>query len=46
MALPFSAMHTDSAACKALSDTTDSGDSNEETNRPFAALREQMTQDQ
>ena len=42
MAMPFAAMHSDSAACKALS-PKESG--NEEMTRPFAALREQMAQD-
>ena len=41
MALPFSAMHAESTACKALAaEVADS----EETTKPFAALREQMTQ--
>jgi uncharacterized metal-binding protein YceD (DUF177 family) len=43
MALPFSAMHTESAACKALS--AEAEDSAEEMTTPFAALREQMAQD-
>ena len=43
MALPFSAMHTESAACKALS--TEEDDSAEEMTTPFAGLREQMAQD-
>jgi uncharacterized protein len=39
MALPFAAMHAESAACKALSaEVVDS----EEMTKPFAALREQM----
>ena len=42
MAMPFAAMHSDSAACKALS-SKEGG--SEEMTRPFAALREQMTQD-
>ena len=41
LALPFSAMHTESAACRALS----SEDGGEEMTRPFAALREQMTKE-
>jgi uncharacterized protein len=41
MALPFSAMHAESTACKALSaEVAD----REETTKPFAALREQMRQ--
>jgi len=41
MALPFAAMHGESAACKALSaEVAD----NDEMTKPFAALREQMTQ--
>ncbi|MBT8103598.1 MAG: DUF177 domain-containing protein [Gammaproteobacteria bacterium] len=43
MALPFSAMHVDSASCKALSPAADD---KEDTTKPFAALRAQMTQDQ
>ena len=42
MALPFAAMHAESAACKAL--TAAVADDNEEMTKPFAALREQMTQ--
>ncbi|MBT8092024.1 MAG: DUF177 domain-containing protein [Gammaproteobacteria bacterium] len=42
MAMPFAAMHSDSAACRVLTPTE--GHS-EEMTRPFAALREQMTQD-
>jgi len=43
MALPFSAMHTESTACKALSPTTAKSD--EKMATPFAALREQMAKD-
>ena len=43
MALPFSAMHTESTACKALGPGPAAG--NEEMTTPFAALREQMAQD-
>ena len=43
MAMPFSAMHVDSASCKALASETQVPD--EETTTPFAALREQMAQD-
>jgi uncharacterized metal-binding protein YceD (DUF177 family) len=43
MALPFSAMHVESAACKALS--PERAKSAEEVTTPFAALREQMTKD-
>lgn len=42
MSMPFSAMHRDSAACKALAGPV--ADS-EEMTTPFAALREQMTQE-
>ncbi len=42
MSMPFSAMHSESAACKALA--TRVADSDEMTT-PFAALREQMTQE-
>ncbi len=42
MAMPFAAMHVDSAACRALS--AEAGD-NEEMTRPFAALRAQMMKD-
>ena len=42
MALPFSAMHTESAACRTLSAE---GDSAEKMTTPFAALREQMAKD-
>jgi len=43
MALPFSAMHAESAACKVLSSAAD--DDAEEMTTPFAALREQLAQD-
>ena len=43
MALPFAAMHTKTAACRALSPET--GQSAEEMTTPFATLREQMAQD-
>jgi uncharacterized metal-binding protein YceD (DUF177 family) len=43
MALPFSAMHVESAACKALSPVTE--DSGDDLRTPFAALREQMAKD-
>ena len=42
MALPFSAMHVDSASCKALYSEPRE---REEKTKPFAALRAQMTQD-
>ena len=42
MAMPFAAMHVDSAACKALSAEADD---KEEMTRPFAALRAQMMKD-
>ncbi len=42
MAMPFSAMHVDSASCKALSAATDE---REKMTKPFAALRAQMLQD-
>jgi uncharacterized protein len=42
MALPFSAMHVDVDSCTALSAEPES---REEKTTPFAALREQMTQD-
>jgi len=38
MALPLSAMHTDSSSCRALTRRNDDG----EMTTPFAALREQM----
>ena len=43
MAMPFSAMHVDSAACKALSPAAEEGA--EKLTTPFAALRDQMAQD-
>lgn len=43
MALPFSAMHTESAACRAL--TAGGQQGAEKMTTPFAALREQMAQD-
>ena len=43
MALPFSAMHVESAACKALSPVA--AISAEKKTTPFAALREQMARD-
>ena len=43
MALPFSAMHVESKACKALSPAT--ARSAEKMTTPFAALREQMAKD-
>ena len=43
MALPFSAMHTESAACRTLS--AESEGSVEKMTTPFAALREQMAKD-
>ncbi|HSG98069.1 MAG TPA: DUF177 domain-containing protein [Woeseiaceae bacterium] len=43
MAMPLAAMHTESAACKVLSSGEDVGA--EEMTTPFAALREQMAQD-
>ena len=43
MALPFSAMHTESAACRALPANEQGGA--EEMTTPFAALREQMAED-
>ena len=42
MAMPFAAMHIDSASCKALSAEADD---NEDMTRPFAALRAQMAED-
>ena len=42
MALPFSAMHVDLESCTALSSEPDN---REKMTTPFAALREQMTQD-
>ncbi len=43
MALPLSAMHVDSASCKALSPKAE--ESAEKMTTPFAALRDQMAQD-
>lgn len=43
MALPFAAMHRETAACKAL--TADEQEDAEEMTTPFAALRAQMAQD-
>lgn len=43
MAMPFSAMHVDSASCKALVSVKQVPE--EERTTPFAALREQMAQD-
>ena len=43
MAMPFSAMHVESVACKALSSAKN--ESAEEMTTPFAALRKQMAQD-
>jgi uncharacterized metal-binding protein YceD (DUF177 family) len=43
MALPFSAMHVDSGSCKALSPEAE--ESAEKITTPFAALRDQMAQD-
>jgi uncharacterized metal-binding protein YceD (DUF177 family) len=43
MAMPLSAMHAESGACKVLSSAED--DEAEEMTTPFAALREQMAQD-
>ena len=43
MALPFSAMHVDSTSCKALSTVAE--ESAEKMTTPFAALRDQMAQD-
>ena len=42
LALPFAAMHVESAACKVLTAEAEPG---EDTTRPFAALREQMTEE-
>ncbi len=44
MALPFAAMHTESAACKALA-APEAADAERKTT-PFAALREQMAKDE
>ena len=43
MGMPFSAMHVDSVACKALSPAAAEGA--EKLTTPFAALRDQMAQD-
>ncbi len=43
MAMPYSAMHTESAACRALSSP---GDGGEKMTRPFAALRERMAEEE
>jgi uncharacterized metal-binding protein YceD (DUF177 family) len=43
MAMPFSAMHVESNACRALSSKTKTGA--KEMTTPFAALRDQMAQD-
>ena len=43
MAMPFSAMHVESLACRALS--PEKGEGAEEMTTPFAALRDQMAQD-
>jgi uncharacterized metal-binding protein YceD (DUF177 family) len=43
MALPFAAMHVDSATCRAL--MPDEGEGAEEMTTPFASLRKQMAQD-
>ncbi|MCO4811619.1 MAG: DUF177 domain-containing protein [Gammaproteobacteria bacterium] len=43
MALPFSALHVESAACKVLSPVT--AKSADDVTTPFAALREQMAKD-
>ena len=43
MAMPFSAMHVESNACKALSPKPEKGA--EKMTTPFAALRDQMAQD-
>ncbi|MDJ0711914.1 MAG: YceD family protein [Woeseiaceae bacterium] len=43
MAMPFSAMHVDSASCKVLEPAAEPVE--EKTTTPFAALREQMAQD-
>ena len=43
MAMPFAAMHVDTASCKVLEPVA--GPVEEETTTPFAALREQMAQD-
>jgi uncharacterized protein len=43
MAMPFSAMHAESAACRALASSVEDGA--EEMTTPFATLREQMAQE-
>jgi uncharacterized metal-binding protein YceD (DUF177 family) len=43
MAVPFSAMHTESAACKALAPVAEQAA--DEMTTPFAGLREQMAKD-
>ena len=43
MAMPFSAMHSELAACKSLSTAKEDGE--EDMTTPFAALREQMAED-
>ena len=43
MAVPFSAMHTESAACRALAPVAEQPA--DEMTTPFAALREQMAKD-
>ena len=43
MAMPFSAMHDNMAECRAFA--ADEDDSAEKVTRPFAALREQMAED-
>jgi len=43
MAVPFSAMHTESAACRALAPVAEQAA--DEMTTPFAALREQMDKD-
>lgn len=42
MALPFSAMHTEAAACRALAPASEAA---RDVTMPFAALREQMAED-
>ncbi len=44
MALPFAAMHAETASCRALTDAAPE-DTGEEMTTPFAALREQMARD-
>ena len=43
MAVPFSAMHTESAACRVLAPVEEQAE--EDMTTPFAALREQMAKD-